>query len=288
MQKHLPAGENLPFFENTPQALKIRTEVRCVRQKTGVHGVFYVQMQKRKEHRMEQIKEMMIDYWTQRAPDFSALRQKELSGEKSHLWLAELERYLPKKEKLRILDIGTGTGFFSILLAARGHQVTGIDLTPEMIDEARQTASNLGLAADFQVMDGENPAFAPGSFDAIVSRNLTWTLPHLEQAYAQWHSLLKPQGVLINFDADYCREEQKELPSHHAHENISSQLWGQYEEMKSKLRPRQRPRPQWGVELLQRAGFHQIAVDQGVWQRLYPKEDVFYNPTPIFAITARA
>lgn len=237
---------------------------------------------------MEQIKEMMIDYWTQRAPDFSALRQKELSGEKSHLWLAELERYLPKKEKLRILDIGTGTGFFAVLLAAQGHQVTGIDLTPEMIDEARQTASNLGLAADFQVMDGENPAFTPSSFDAIVSRNLTWTLPHLEQAYAQWHSLLQPQGVLINFDADYCREEQKELPSHHAHENISSQLWGQYEEMKSKLRPRQRPRPQWDAELLQRAGFHQIAVDQGVWQRLYPKEDAFYNPTPIFAITARA
>ena len=237
---------------------------------------------------MEQIKEMMIDYWTQRAPDFSALRQKELECEKSRLWLTELKGYLHQEKKLRILDIGTGTGFFALLLAAQGHQVTGIDLTPEMIDEARQTAEKLGLAVDFQVMDGEEPAFAPGSFDAIVSRNLTWTLPHLERAYARWHSLLSPQGVLINFDADYCREEQKTLPSHHAHETISSQLWGQYEEMKNKLRPQQRPRPQWDVELLQKAGFRQIAVDQEVWQRLYPKEDAFYNPTPIFAVTARA
>ncbi len=47
MQKHLPLGENLPFFENTPQAFKIRTEVRCVRQKTGAHGVFF--MYKRKK-----------------------------------------------------------------------------------------------------------------------------------------------------------------------------------------------------------------------------------------------
>lgn len=49
MQKHLPLGENLPFFENTPQAFKIRTEVRHVRQKTGAHGVFF--MYKRKKGR---------------------------------------------------------------------------------------------------------------------------------------------------------------------------------------------------------------------------------------------
>ena len=52
--------------------------------------------------------------------------------------MEEIDKYLPEKEHLRILDVGCGAGFFSILLAKRGHQVTGIDLTPDMILHARE------------------------------------------------------------------------------------------------------------------------------------------------------
>ena len=49
----------------------------------------------------------------------------------------------------------------------------------------------------------------------------------------------------------------------------------------------QRPRPQWDIQLLEAVGFHSIQVDTTVWQRVYGKQDEFYNPTPIFAIVAR-
>ena len=62
----------------------------------------------------------------------------------------------------------------------------------------------------------------------------------------------------------------------------------EYERMKHSLRPMQQPRPQWDVQLLREAGFHHIAVDTGVWQRVYQKADEFYDPTPGFAITATA
>ena len=138
-------------------------------------------------------------------------------------------------------------------------------------------------------MDAAAPDFPAQSFDAIVTRKLTWCLPHLDQAYRKWHELLKPGGRLINFDADYCREEPPaSLPEHHAHQDVGADLMREYERMKNILRPAQCPRPQWDLELLAAAGCSHITVDTGVWQRIYRKQDEFYDPTPGFVIAATA
>ena len=235
-----------------------------------------------------ELKEQMTAYWAQRAPGFSALRMREFCGEKHDQWLEELKRYLPADRSLDLLDVGTGTGFFAFLLSSLGHRVVGIDLTEEMILEARKAAKALGLTPEFAVMDGENPAFPPASFDGIVTRNLTWALPHLKKAYQSWYQLLKPGGVLVNFDGDYCREKApQELPPQHAHKEIAPTLLEEYERLKEELRPLQRPRPQWDIQLLEAVGFHSIQVDTTVWQRVYGKQDEFYNPTPVFTIVAR-
>ena len=152
---------------------------------------------------MTEIKERITDYWTRRAPAFRQQRLRELESDKAERWIAEFKRYIPDREHLRVLDLGTGTGFFAFLLTHLGHSVVGIDLTEEMIREARECAEELHLNAEFFVMDAELPVFPPSSFDVLVTRNLTWTLPHLEQAYRAWYELLVPGGVLINFDADY-------------------------------------------------------------------------------------
>lgn len=236
---------------------------------------------------MEELKRQMADYWSKRAVDFGALRRKEFSGKMHARWMAEFRRYLPMDRPLRILDLGTGTGFFAFLLGMEGHTVTGIDLTEDMILQAKRTAEILGIPADFLVMDAEAPGFAPGTFDALVTRNLTWGLPHLREAYRNWFALLKPGGILINFDADYCREKQAEsLPPNHAHKGIAPEMRLEYEHFKDALRPVQQPRPEWDVELLTEAGFQNITVDTGVWRRIYQEIDEFYNPTPIFTIAA--
>jgi len=235
------------------------------------------------------IKNRIVDYWSQRVEAFSAQRLKELTSEKHELWMNELERFIPMDKSLNILDLGTGTGFFSFLLSAAGHRATGIDLTEGMIEEAREMSKHLGIPVDFLVMDAEAPDFAPQSFDVLVTRNLTWTLPHLEAAYAAWRGLLKPGGVLINFDADYCHENKdQKIPENHAHKNIAPELKLEYERLKDDLRPGQRLRPEWDKELLLKAGFHRILADVSVYERIYRDFDEFYNPTPIFMITAYA
>lgn len=238
---------------------------------------------------MDEIKRRVAKYWNQRAEGFSSQRLREWGSEKHDLWLEEFQKHLPNGRQLNILDVGTGTGFFAMLLSSRGHRVTGIDLSENMIDEAEKTAAQLGLPAEFFVMDAECPDLKPSSFDVIITRNLTWALPNLQRAYGSWYGLLKPSGVLLNFDADYCRENANQtLPENHAHKEISADLMKEYEYIKEELRPRQRPRPAWDLELLETAGFHKMQVDYTVWQRIYHSFDEFYNPTPIFLIAARA
>lgn len=237
---------------------------------------------------MESIKREITDYWMGRVEKFEALRLDELNSSKRERWLYELHRYLPTGRKLDILDIGTGTGFFSFLLAEEGHRVTGIDLTEEMIRGAKRSAQLLDLHPTFLVMDAESPTFEPERFDAIVTRNLTSFLPNLPEAYKRWHTLLKKGGVLINFDGDYHHDHSDmPLPENHAHKDLTVQQNEAYAHIESEMRELQQPRPNWDMALLASAGYRDRRVDRDCWHRIYREIDKFYNPTPIFCITAK-
>ena len=64
-------------------------------------------------------------------------------------WLQELSAHLPTSSPIRALDIGTGSGFFSILLAKEGISVEGIDLTEAMLSEARALANEENVDIPF-------------------------------------------------------------------------------------------------------------------------------------------
>lgn len=229
-------------------------------------------------------------YWSQRAQGFGEVRQYELASEKRRLWLNEIEPFLPSG-RLRILDVGTGTGFFAILMTELGHTVTGIDLSPSMIDSAREAAQRENMPIDFRVMSAEQLDLPSARFDAVLSRNLTWTLPDAHAAYVDWHRVLRPGGILINFDADYGKvsfARQTEEPSQpNAHTAIGGALLKECDAIKAQLDISGVPRPEWDMETLEEIGFTDISCDTRISDRLYSKVDEAFNPVPMFRLTAR-
>lgn len=228
-------------------------------------------------------------YWSQRAQGFGDVRRYELSSEKRCLWLREIEPFLPSGT-LQILDAGTGTGFFAILMTELGHTVTGVDLSPSMIDSARETAQKKNMSIDFRVMNAAQLDLPSARFDVVLSRNLTWTLPDARAAYADWYRVLRRGGVLINFDADYGNvsfaQQTEELNQPNAHAAIGAALLKECDAIKAQLAISGVPRPEWDMRTLDETRFADIRCDIRISDRIYAEVDETFNPVPMFRLTA--
>lgn len=234
-------------------------------------------------------KEQIVHYWEKRSESFLEQRRSELANPIAKRWMKEIEKQIPAGRRLKILDVGCGAGFFSILLAKEGHEVFGIDLTPEMIENAIQLAEEENADCRFQVMDAENPMFADETFDVVISRNLTWTLPNAEHAYGEWMRVLKTGGVLLNFDANYGKEDvadTKGLPEAHAHFKVGNEMLEECERIKSQLPISRKNRPAYDVAVLCENTAGEIRIDTSLGKRIYLEKDEFYNPAPMFSICA--
>ena len=234
-------------------------------------------------------KEQIVHYWEKRSESFLEQRRSELANPIAKRWMKEIEKQIPAGRRLKILDVGCGAGFFSILLAKEGHEVFGIDLTPEMIENAIQLAEEENADCCFQVMDAENPMFADETFDVVISRNLTWTLPNAEHAYGEWMRVLKTDGVLLNFDANYGKEDvadTKGLPEAHAHFKVGNEMLEECERIKSQLPISRKNRPAYDVAVLCENTAGEIRIDTSLGKRIYLEKDEFYNPAPMFSICA--
>nr|WP_301910785.1 methyltransferase domain-containing protein [uncultured Blautia sp.] len=232
-------------------------------------------------------KERIVSYWEKRSGDFLEHKRAELHSPMAERWLYEIKKQLPQDKNLRILDVGCGAGFFSVLLAKEGYQVTGVDLTPDMVENARTLAAEEKTDCEFLVMDAENLRFADESFDVVISRNLTWTLPDVKSAYREWVRVLKKGGILLNFDANYGLSDFTdlcELPDNHAHQEIGDDMMRECEEIKRQLPISSYSRPAWDLETLGAMKLQEFSVDLGISSRIYVEKDEFYNPTPMFML----
>ena len=234
----------------------------------------------------------VADYWTARSDAFAAVRRNELRDPISGRWMEEMDRYLPSGRALDILDVGTGTGYFAILLSLRGHRVTGVDLTPAMLYEAVAAAAAMGVSPAFLQMDAQQLKLPDARFDAVVTRNLTWTLPDPERAYREWYRVLRPGGVLLNFDADYARNvrnrNQKASATDpsgvYGHIGVTPELARENAEITLSMPAAAHARPEWDLSLAERAGFTVCRADAGAGKRVLRERDL--PDAPLFLIAA--
>ncbi len=108
------------------------------------------------------------------------------------------ERLQPRPRE-RILDLATGTGWGSRVIAQRfpGAKVTGADIADQMLEYARSAATTMKLDIDYQHADAEKLPFADASFDGVVSSFGVMFVGNPEAAAAELARVIKKGGRLV-------------------------------------------------------------------------------------------
>ena len=102
----------------------------------------------------------------------------------------------------RVADLGTGTGTLARSFAAAGCAVTGVDIAPEMLSQARQADAAAGLEIAYRVAPAEETGLAGNAWD-VVSAGQCWHWFDRRRAAAEAHRLLTGGGVLAICYRDY-------------------------------------------------------------------------------------
>ncbi|MEN6413599.1 MAG: class I SAM-dependent methyltransferase [Veillonellales bacterium] len=239
--------------------------------------------------------QQLVTNWTDGSCNYSNIIKKELNSFKKQAWTDIILKNAGKTKRMDILDVGTGPGFFAILMSQAGHNVTAIDYTESMINEARANAKNAGIIADFRVADGQNLEFGNDSFDLIISRNVTWTLLDTRKAYDEWKRVLRPDGKIIVFDSNWnirlFNEEymKKYREDEHEYKDLFGEEPPQYTEKMISFRKNmpmcQRLRPQWDLSTLIELGYKKIYCEMDIGDRVYDeKEKIINRSTPMFML----
>jgi SAM-dependent methyltransferase len=97
---------------------------------------------------------------------------------------------------IEMLDVATGSGNVAIAAAQRGADVTGLDLTPELLEAARGRAAEAGLDIRFVEGDAEELPFESGSFDRVTSCFGVMFAPRHEQAASELTRVARPGGTI--------------------------------------------------------------------------------------------
>lgn len=137
---------------------------------------------------IEQIKAAMRAVWT--AGDFGVVAKTVSSGAES--FVARLAP-LPGT---RVLDVACGTGNTALPLARRGAIVTGVDIAPNLLAQARERAAADGLAITFEEGDAEQLPYPDESFDLVVSMFGAMFAPRPALVAAEFARVLRPGGRL--------------------------------------------------------------------------------------------
>ena len=140
-------------------------------------------------------------------PDFTQLKQMQSAAwsagafedvaESIHDMHVALAEALDAQAGERCLDVGCGAGNLAELLAAAGAHVTGIDLSPRLIDVAKARAEAGGLDIDYRVGDAENLDVADASFERVVSSVAMIFAPDHEAAARELARVTRPGGRLV-------------------------------------------------------------------------------------------
>ena len=122
--------------------------------------------------------------------------------------------------RIKVLDVGCGPGILTVALAPLVYEVVALDLTPEMIAQAKKRSDLLGLKnVRFEVGRAEELPFSDGYFDVVVTRLMLHHLLSPTSAVKEIARVTRKGGLLVVADI-VTSEKQAEAELHNALETL--------------------------------------------------------------------
>ncbi|MBF6101676.1 bifunctional 2-polyprenyl-6-hydroxyphenol methylase/3-demethylubiquinol 3-O-methyltransferase UbiG [Nocardia cyriacigeorgica] len=114
------------------------------------------------------------------------------------LRFAYFDRYMPSGWKgVRILDVGCGGGYTTEFLHGRGAQVSGVDVSPKLVEAATRHAAETGKEIEYKVGAAEALPFDDATFDVVTCVDVLEHVKSPADSVREIHRVLKPGGIFL-------------------------------------------------------------------------------------------
>lgn len=111
--------------------------------------------------------------------------------------LRYVRRYRTLGPETKILEVGTGTGWFPILCGLNGLQCVGLEISPKLIEVARRIGEKHGYVPDIRLGNIETSDVGDGIYDVVIASSVFEHIERWEPALERLYRALKPGGILF-------------------------------------------------------------------------------------------
>lgn len=120
-------------------------------------------------------------------------------GQIARYYAASAEKFvegLNLQPGTKVLDVACGTGNLALPAARIGAQVTGVDIAPNLVEQARENAKQMGLSAQFDEGDAEALPYDEASFDSVITMFGAMFAPRPELVASELKRVCRPGGSI--------------------------------------------------------------------------------------------